>query len=162
MNIFSSFQVSGLVLGQKQCRHKFGLYEQGEFNLFACSWCYFFLFPHKHLQPSPVNPYLTVYKGSDFPRGTILTPDITNKSLTSNICRTLNDDECFRWQACCSKAHACCDRQIAATSGKTNSCSSTWDGFLCWEEAEPDTQNYISCPPYLQFSMPTSKYNLFT
>lgn len=147
------------MLGQKACHHKFGLFEQEYFNIFSCSWCYFFLFQSKNVKPVPGTYYLAVsHQGGAFPPGTILTPDITNDSLSSNVCKTLNDDECIRWQECCSKAHDCCERQIATSSKRTNSCSSTWDGYLCWDEAEPNSLNYISCPPFLQYSMPTRKY----
>ena len=142
------------------CRSKLATLPPDDFNLNSCAWCYYFLFRMKGLFPYRVHYIEVKLNGSAFPRGTILLADINNSTARDLVCMTLNEDECEMWKLCCSSARECCRRQIQEPSADVinTSCRSTWDGFACWEGGTLGTNSYKSCPTYLKFSVPTSKF----
>lgn len=144
----------------QQCRSKFGSFGQEDFNNHACSWCYAFLNQGKPvpLFPDPFKSLTVGRNGTRFPIGTRLIADAENHTTQSAICSTLPDDGCQRWRLCCAAARDCCFRQIALENNfihGNSTCRSTWDGFGCWEPGEPGKNSHISCPVYLEFSVPT-------
>ncbi|KAH3718960.1 hypothetical protein DPMN_061788 [Dreissena polymorpha] len=133
------------------CRSKFGVYEVADYNIHACAWCYFFLFPERDYKPNPLTHTLEIQTN-----GSRVYPDINNKSATGEICATLSSDECDKWRLCCLASRDCCTRQLMSSAVDDNtSCPTTWDGYGCWDAGEPGTTSYISCPNFLQYSVPT-------
>lgn len=138
-----------------QCRSKFGAYQPRDFDLHACVWCYFFLYPEYAFKPHPYQHYLVSTTNSSYIKAQA---DITNTSSINIICSSLTADECDRWKLCCEVARDCCRRQQKAHDVKANNtCQATWDGFGCWDSGTPGHTSHISCPNFLQFAIPTSK-----
>ncbi|KAL3832653.1 hypothetical protein ACJMK2_024276 [Sinanodonta woodiana] len=117
--------------------------------------CYFFLFPSKSLKPfySSGGFYLTV--PMNVSSNVLLVPDIDNETQSHDICITLSADECHRWRLCCQSARDCCRRHLSMPEPENGTCKRTWDGFGCWDDARPGSENYLSCPGFLQYSIPT-------
>lgn len=152
--IMSTLQVAQ---GVDYCQSKFGFFHPDEFNLHACSWCYFFLYPDRIFKPYPHNHYLIrTMDHSNSSRYQMVAPDINNETSVSIVCSTLNSDECNRWKLCCSLSRTCCRRQLQSTHEYVNStCPMTWDGFSCWEEGVPGQNSHVSCPIFLPYAVPT-------
>ena len=132
------------------CHYKFGSHPPHTYDLFTCAWCYSFLFLEKGLMANTKYPILVAKKDVRVH----FEPNIYNTSSKRQICATLTNDECDRWVACCGAAHDCCQRQLSAPDDNST-CGMTWDGFGCWDKAQPETQNYMDCPLYITYSMPT-------
>ncbi|ESP04967.1 hypothetical protein LOTGIDRAFT_109332, partial [Lottia gigantea] len=127
-----------------------------DYNDFTCAWCHFYLFQRKSFAPSLKVPFLmATMNGSTWTRGRLVKPDPTNRTSVNMICESLNSDECDRWKMCCQSARECCRDQIAHPPVTNSTCIGTWDGYGCWRDANPDTENYLSCPNFLQYSIPT-------
>lgn len=156
------FQVSlTSTLANKKCHSRLGYHDPATFDLYSCAWCYDFLFSvnGKTLSASIHEPYLreTDQMIADY----YLVPDITDNGNFSRICSTLTNDECKRWHACCMNAHDCCERQLSAPPVTNGTCARTWDGWGCWDDTPPSTSVYLSCPAYISFSIPTSKFSCY-
>ncbi|ESP04966.1 hypothetical protein LOTGIDRAFT_156213 [Lottia gigantea] len=138
------------------CRYKLREYSVPDYNDFTCGWCHFYLFQRKSFAPSSQVPFLmATVNGSTWTRGRLVKPDPTNKTSVNIICESLNSDECDRWKMCCQSARECCRDQIAHPPVTNSTCAGTWDGYGCWRDANPDTENYLSCPNFLQHTNPT-------
>lgn len=148
-----------MIDSEGHCRSKFGVFTPDNFDLHACAWCYFFLYPGYKLKPHPLGHYLInqVNQSNYAQTYQIVIPDITNETSVKLICSSLNSDECERWKLCCTMAADCCQTQLEASNSDVNSsCPVTWDGFGCWQEGTPGEISRISCPLFLPFSVPTS------
>ncbi|KAL4222384.1 hypothetical protein ACF0H5_018423 [Mactra antiquata] len=126
------------------------------FNLFSCSMCYKYLFNDKQdLRPNP-RSLLTLISdaGSDvYPQNFSVIADVTNSTNRNLVCKSLNTDECTRWTDCCYAAISCCQKQLSTPKRNISNglfCPRTWDGYGCFDDAEPDTRSYISCPSYIE------------
>ena len=78
----------------------------------------------------------------------------------------LRPDEvgCERWRSCCRSANHCCRRQLSLRTvalariaeeqwspadDEVKRCDSTWDGFSCWDSAQPGKFVRQACPAYM-------------
>ncbi|CAG2160941.1 unnamed protein product, partial [Oppiella nova] len=58
--------------------------------------------------------------------------------------------------SCCSDAQKCCQKQIQASTDRSNTgprCPAKWDGWMCWDSAPADSVQYQKCPPMSQTSL---------
>ncbi|XP_052811225.1 calcitonin gene-related peptide type 1 receptor-like [Mya arenaria] len=154
---FSAITISFLlllkhVLCSQTCQSKFGVFIKNDFNIHACGWCYYFLFPEHAYSPHARFHSLALKTNVSY----TVQPDINNKSSINTICATLSRDECERWLLCCKVSRDCCTRQLQQRDNNdTLTCPSTWDGYGCWDAAAPGVISQISCPTFLQYSVPT-------
>ncbi|XP_045169211.2 calcitonin gene-related peptide type 1 receptor-like isoform X1 [Mercenaria mercenaria] len=141
----------------QQCRSKFGIFTPEDFDLHACVWCYYFLYPEYVFKPHPYQHYLVLFtNSSQYPIYSKVRADIHNTTSVNIICSSLTSDECDRWKLCCETSHDCCRRQQNTHSVNLNeTCSPTWDGYGCWDQGTPGQTSHISCPVFLQFAVPT-------
>ena len=78
---------------------------------------------------------------------------------------------CERWKSCCRAANTCCRRQLSLTTRPASAmldptrvddaderCASTWDGFSCWDSANPGTTVRQACPAYMDRVITTRQY----
>ncbi|XP_052095932.1 calcitonin gene-related peptide type 1 receptor-like [Mytilus californianus] len=138
---------------ERKCHSRLGFHNSHVFELFSCAWCYEYLFtikPQRQLFASDRVPVL--YNPS---KKLLISPDINNKTIINEVCSTLDNDECHRWKSCCVAANNCCKRQLSIPIGDVNeTCGRTWDGWGCWDDTEKEKRVYLSCPLYLQYSLP--------
>ncbi|KAL4222520.1 hypothetical protein ACF0H5_018559 [Mactra antiquata] len=134
-----------------------GTFHKNIFKLNACAWCYYYLMLQRASLFPTNGPYLVVASNaSSLPLGYKVLADYKNNTSVQTICSTLDASECDSWIACCRSASACCDKQIDLDISSSNkSCSTTWDGYACWDGSTPGTNNYLSCPSFLPYSIPT-------
>lgn len=144
-------------VAEKTCHSKQGTFPPTDFGYFSCAWCYEFLFSTKQIKILFAHDnFYHLYNAIE---NTLILPDIHNQSNVNVVCSTLDSDECTRWQSCCIAAEACCESQISNPPGDANTtCSRTWDGWGCWEDAVPGEVVYQSCPLFLTFSVPSRTY----
>ncbi|WAQ94799.1 CALRL-like protein, partial [Mya arenaria] len=132
------------------CRSKLGVFPENVFNIHACGWCYYFLFPEHAYTPHTSFNSLALKTNLSH----TVQPDINNNTSINTICATLSSDECERWLLCCKVSRECCTRQLKSRDSN-NTCPSTWDGYGCWDASAPGVTSQMSCPTFLQFSVPT-------
>ena len=150
------FQLICSNMAVDMCRNKYRMQKPEDFRLYTCAWCYFFLFQSKVLLPNFKSFYLTAnVNGSLFAKGDILLPDLNNDTMTSIICSTLTSAQCDRWKMCCFSAEECCKEQTSAPESQNGTCKRTWDGYGCWKDTSPGIFSQLSCPSFLQYSVPT-------
>lgn len=119
--------------------------------------------------------------GNDEPDVVILDP--INATTLEVVCTTLTEpDACSRLEQCCFSAIECCNQQqlFATKRGRVPAvpsistfglsigarriqpelivCSSTWDGFSCWDETEAGHIVKQSCPIYIHRADISRKY----
>ena len=136
------------------------------FNHHSCAYCYFFLFQGYPLFPNGWHSLTVIKNRTHFPLGYRLVADAENSTSREAVCSTLTEDECQRWRLCCTAARRCCAKQLSITGSgsathRNDTCAATWDGYGCWDPGEPGMNSYLSCPTYIQFSVPTSKWLLY-
>ncbi|XP_069107863.1 calcitonin gene-related peptide type 1 receptor-like isoform X2 [Argopecten irradians] len=136
------------------CHYKFGTYHPQIYDMFTCAWCYTFLFPKQGLISLPDHPFLFLASETGRIQARFY-PDANNDTTRTEICRTLTDEQCQRWQSCCNAAHACCEKQLSLSPPDNSTCQATWDGYSCWGKTAPASVNYINCPLYMSHSIPT-------
>ena len=91
--------------------------------------------------------YVTNYK--------VVIPDIKNDTSRSEVCSSLDDEECDRWTSCCHNAMDCCASQIISTVNvKQDECPQTWDGFSCWSSTNAGSTISQECPLFLEHANP--------
>ncbi|KAK7508579.1 hypothetical protein BaRGS_00000145, partial [Batillaria attramentaria] len=125
------------------------------FNLHSCAWCFHFLarIPND-VRPHRQHPVLVVIGNrTSYPRGTVLIPDVTNASDVSSVCKIVPGAMCERWKECCVAARQCCQRQVAGEPYVNGTCPRTWDGWSCFDDTEPGTVEYVTCPDFLQYAV---------
>ncbi|XP_052811143.1 calcitonin gene-related peptide type 1 receptor-like [Mya arenaria] len=132
------------------CRSKLGVFPENVFNIHACGWCYYYLFPGLTYTPHPSFNSLALKTNMSY----TVQPDINNNTSINTICATLSSDECERWLLCCKASRDCCTRQLKSRDSN-NTCPPTWDGYGCWDASAPGVTSQMSCPTFLQFSVPT-------
>lgn len=159
------------------CRDSMGISDFSVYQLWTCSMCYFFLFqPDPHLTPNGPNASTLISrKGSVYPEGTVILPDIDDRLAVDQVCQSLTGSECSQWTSCCRAARQCCYNQNVSPNrsknaleksgirseyyGKTyghaeKGCPGTWDGYGCWNSTLAGTRVQITCPSYIPRSGP--------
>ncbi|XP_060086147.1 calcitonin gene-related peptide type 1 receptor-like [Ylistrum balloti] len=139
---------------ERTCHYKFGAYHPQIYDMFTCAWCYTFLFPKRGLTAHPGHPFLFLTSETGRIQARF-NPDAKNDTARTEICRTLTDEQCQRWQSCCFAAHDCCEEQLSLPPPDNSTCQATWDGYGCWGKKAPSTVNYMNCPLYMSYSIPT-------
>lgn len=145
----------------KLCRSHLGYHENvQDFRQYSCAWCFRFVF---HLKYRPLvnstgpTPVVDIFHNGG--RVRFESMDFRNQSVKADVCDVLTSDECHQWTSCCESAERCCQRQLSVEKKGTNSsCGRVWDGWLCWDDAEPGTRSYGSCPLFMPFFTPSRKF----
>ena len=146
------------------CRDRTGHWDLESFRLVTCSTCYGYLFPSGK-QLRPYQRWLISSNDSTFPHMTIFLPDVHNASSRNDVCKTLNFDECVRWEECCSAAEQCCKAQLGARHHAAREmardeapyCPQTWDGYACWGDTPASSTLSTSCPGFIDYAVPTGQ-----
>ena len=139
---------------QKYCRSQAGRFETiRRFQLSSYAWCFSFIFYIKYKPFVNDSSILFIHDGRIH---LIPTLDYRNSSARSNVCSYLTTDECHQWTSCCAAADDCCQRQLSLPPEVNNTCGRIWDGWSCWSDASPGTENLVSCPLFMPFFSPSS------
>lgn len=143
------------------CRDRYFELPVTIFRLLTCSMCYKYLFyTGNELQPHSEQPWMLVpVNGSKFySQNFSVIANVTNITSVGQVCDSLTDKNCNRWKDCCHAAISCCERQLSTPKRIISDrafCPRTWDGYGCFEDTEPGTRTYLSCPSYVELSSPT-------
>ena len=73
-------------------------------------------------------------------------------SLISDVVQSSMLDETYdEWRKCCEDAFECCEMMTQNQSGENffNTCDAHWNGFSCFNEANPEDVVYQKCPFHL-------------
>lgn len=142
----------------KLCRSHLRYHENVQsFRQFSCAWCFGFVF-HIKFRPfvnsTGSTPVVNIFHNGGRIRYESM--DFRNQSVKAEVCDVLTSDECYQWTSCCEAAERCCQRQLSVEKKGTNSsCGRIWDGWLCWDDADPGTRSYGSCPLFMPFFTPS-------
>ena len=142
------------------CRNRNGDFNREDFLLRSCADCYGHLFPlDRRLRPNGTDLVWRtgVADPIHFPA------DFQNESVLQIVCSKLKPDECLRWTACCVSSEICCERQLLADNKPSDiTCPATWDGYGCWNYAQPGTEMSIECPAFIPYAMPNGIFYYFS
>lgn len=77
--------------------------------------------------------------------------DHRSTSINSLVQSSMSNETFRQWRKCCEDALNCCAGMIENQPGENffNTCDAHWNGFSCFNEAEPGEKVSRSCPHHL-------------
>ena len=131
-----------------ECRISLGTFNASFYNIWTCSLCYTYLFPNSEFKTSDniSQPGLRTFSEITYH------PDVTSLDSLEPMCSELGTTDCDRWKDCCEIAVKCCERQLENTTYLAEpACPSTWDGWTCFDVAQPSSTVQTVCPRFLKY-----------